>query len=130
MTSTVRNVFFILMFAIIGAILYFIFFGTTNTVTSETYEVQGGWKGVLGVASDSIEVSIARYYYNYCFLPTVNVNNATDTLLGFNSRDVKYSSEVESLGFNTTKTNTVPTKGIASFHSEVSGWTQSDVNYE
>ena len=65
--NTVRNVFFLIMAVVIAAILYFIFFGATNTVSSETYEVQGGWKGLIGVASDSIEISVSRYYYNYCF---------------------------------------------------------------
>ena len=118
------------MAVVIAAILYFIFFGATNTVSSETYEVQGGWKGLIGVASDSIEISVSRYYYNYCFLPTLTMNDSTDSLLGYDKRDVNYSSEIESEGFTTSITSTSSTKGLASYSSSYSGWSKSKVNYD
>lgn len=129
MHSTVGKVFLLLMCVIVAAILYFLFFGTVSKVTSETYEIQGGWKGVVGVASDGVETSIARYYYNYCYLPTIQGNDGTDALVGFNARVPKYSSETESRGFSTTATKTTLGYSLGTFSSSISGYTGSEINY-
>lgn len=129
MHSTVGKVFFLLMGVIIGAILYFLFFGTVSDVKSETYEVKGGWKGVIGIASDSVETSIARYYYNYCYLPTIQGNDGTDALIGFTARVPKYSSETESKGFSTTVTKSTLGYSLGTFTSSMSGYNGSKVNY-
>lgn len=85
MSNLIKNVFFTLMAVIIAVILYFIFFGTTTRVDSTTYEIQDNWKGALFYAAENVETSISRYYYMYCFLPTVQLNDRTDELLGYNS---------------------------------------------
>ena len=85
MSKMVRGVFFTLMAVIIAAILYFILFGTAKKVESETYEVAGGWRGALFYASETVESSISRYYYMYCYLPSIQLNDRIDELLGFNS---------------------------------------------
>ena len=129
MHSVVGKAFLVLMGAIIGAIFYFIFFGTVADVKSETYEIDGGWKGVIGVASDSIETSVARYYYNYCYLPTIQGNDGTDAMIGFNARIPNYSSEVESRGFSTTATKSTLGYSLGTFSSSMSGYSGIEVNY-
>lgn len=130
MHKLVGNVFFLLMGVIAAVILYFVFFGSANDVDSETYEVKGGWKGVIGVASDGIETSIARYYYNYCYLPTIQGNDGTDALLGFTARVPNYSSEIETLGFKTTATNTTVSYSLGTFSSSRSGYTKTELYYD
>lgn len=129
MHSTVGKVFILLMLVIAAAILYFIFFGTVDDVKSETYEAKGGYKGVIGVASDTIETSIARYYYNYCFLPTIQGNDGTDAIIGFNSRKPNYSSEIENLGFSATGSKNSSSSNLGTFSSSISGYTGSKSNY-
>ena len=85
MSKLIRNVFFTLMAVIIAAILYFILFGTEQRVESKTYTVEGNWRGALFYASETVETSISRYYYMYCFLPSIQLNDRTDYLVGFNS---------------------------------------------
>lgn len=123
MHETVGKVFLLLMLVIAAAILYFLFFGTVSNVTSETYEISGGWKGVIGVASENIETSIARYYYNYCYLPTIQSNDKTDELLGYTSRTPTYSSEAEVSGVFTTSSS-------GTYSSCIHGCNGSKVNYD
>lgn len=85
MSKLVKDVFFTLMAVILAAILYFILFGTAQKVESETYEVEGNWRGALFYASETVESSISRYYYMYCFLPSIQLNDRTDELIGFKS---------------------------------------------
>lgn len=56
--------------AILMALLYAFFFGS------------GDWEGALFYASRQMEYPIAKYYYTYCYLPEVHMEDGTDKALG------------------------------------------------
>lgn len=70
MSSMVKNVFLTLMGSIVAVMLYGMFFGV------------GEWNGALFYASKVVESSISRYYYEYCYLPNMHMNDSIDESLG------------------------------------------------
>lgn len=70
MTSMVKNVFLMLMGAVVAVTLYFIFFG------------QGTWEGLLWFATRQFEVPCALHYYEYCYLPNIRQSDGVDEALG------------------------------------------------
>lgn len=54
----------------VALMLYFAFFGIKD------------WRGVLFYASEVVESSISRYYYEYCYLPNIHMNDSIDESLG------------------------------------------------
>lgn len=79
----VKDVFFGLMCAIIAFMLYYALFGSTK-LNGTAVENQDSWKGALFYASEQMEYPVAKYYYSYCFLPSVHVDDGVDEQLGFN----------------------------------------------
>lgn len=91
MSKIVKNAFFFLMAAVVMAILYFILFGWGyNTYMGADgfvadNNMQTGmirYRGALYVAAETVESSIARYYYEYCFLPNVHATDGLVNALG------------------------------------------------
>lgn len=132
MTSTIKNVFFILMFAVIGAILYLIFFGWNTKVTDTTYEtVQNSYIGVLGHMSVAVEGSISSYYNEYVFVPTVKTSNALAVkYLGLTDK-VDSINLATNFGVNTTSSTPVVSGDVkAVYTSYYNGYSNSSANYE
>ena len=88
MNKMVKDVFLVLMGVIVALILYYIFFGATNWTgnkineigsgTQATYRTDGQWMGLISYMSASVELSLSRYYYDYCYIPSVHSNDAID----------------------------------------------------
>lgn len=132
MTSTIKNVFFLIMFAVIAAIMYLIFFGWNTKVTDTTYETDGNsYIGVLGHMSVAIEDSISSYYNEYVFLPTVKTSNSLAvTYLGVSdtSDTVDLSS---TFGLYTTSSSPAVNGNVkAVYTSFYNGATDNKLNYE
>lgn len=132
MTSTIKNVFFLIMFAVIAAIMYLIFFGWNTKVTDTTYETnQNSYIGVLGHMSVAIEGSISSYYNEYVFLPTTKTSNSLAvTYLGVtdDSDNVDLSS---TFGLYTTSSSPAVSGNVkAVYTSFYNGTTNNKANYE
>lgn len=69
-SKVLRMAFFSVMCAVLMSTLYFVFFG------------QGSWEGALFYATRQTEIPISKYYYTYCYLPNVHMNDAIDEALG------------------------------------------------
>ena len=92
MDKYVKNVFLVLLYATIAFLFYFIFFGNfslrgdSRDGRVNNYTVKAGdssqWRGVLFIASENVEISIADYYYKYCYLPSVLDDIYVDEALG------------------------------------------------
>lgn len=132
MTSTVKNVFLLIMFAVIGAILYLIFFGWNTKVTDTTYEtVQNSYIGVLGYMSVAVESSISQYYNDYVFIPTAKTGNALAVkYLGLTDK-VDSINLATNFGVNTTSSTPVVSGDVkAVYTSYYNGYSNSSANYE
>lgn len=75
MDKLVKNVFLMLLGSTVAMILYFVFFG----VDLAPY---GQWEGLLMFSSRAIETPIAKYYYDYCYLPNIHYSDSVDRALG------------------------------------------------
>ena len=111
--NMVKNVFLALMGAIVAIILYLIMFGwgngdyrflstggTSSDVNSSVgaYVNKSQFDGVVFIAARNIEGSIARYYYEYCYLPNAHVNDGYDMALGYISgNDISYQKTPSNL---------------------------------
>lgn len=102
MNSLVKNVFLALLGVIVALVLYYICFGATNWTgntidkigsgTQTTYTTDGTWMGLVSYMCASVELSISRYYYEYCYLPSVHSNDAIDLDLVRGDNSDGYSS--------------------------------------
>lgn len=69
--------------AVLMAILYFILFGgKAIDFQGKTYSAGSDWEGALFYASRQIEHPISKYYYSYCYLPSVHMEDSVDISLG------------------------------------------------
>lgn len=135
MENYVREVFFILMASVVAVILIFIFWGNDSDIvlleTSDSEISIPAYKGVLGNASDVVEESIAKYYYEYCFKPAVGVNDGTDTQLGYSSKTPDYTCKIDTDGLSATSTRTsTSTYKVATYSASYTGYTQTEENYK
>lgn len=80
-----------LMGAVVATVLYFILFGTTNlngdTVlktsnASHALTFVSEWKGALWYMANAVEQPVSRYYYYYCFAPSIHSTDYLDVSLG------------------------------------------------
>lgn len=104
----VHSVFMILLCAILMSTLYMVFFGTKN------------WEGVLFYSSRQMEYPISKYYYSYCYLPNVHMEDAIDESLG-GSLHSNYSNLMNTeadLSLDDSDNSTFGT----SYHHYSSGW--------
>lgn len=74
MHKLVKNVFLMLLGCVVALILYFVFFGVNLTP-------YGNWEGLIYYSARAIETPISRYYYEYCYLPSMHSNDAIDKAL-------------------------------------------------
>lgn len=78
MSSTVRNVFYLVGTIVVALLLYALFFTSDNNA--------------LKTISNSLQKSLAGYYYNHCYEPAVNQYAISDSEFG-----VKEDSKVYNL---------------------------------
>lgn len=108
MSKLTKGVFFTLMCAILMAVLYMVFFGV------------GAWEGALFYASRQIEHPISKYYYAYCYLPNVHMEDGVDVALGATLvKDTSQIMKTESDLTSDTSDNSVFTTG---YYHYSSGW--------
>ena len=89
MNKLVKTVFLVIMGVTVAMILYLVLFGTrslngddlSNTKTGNIQQSEE-WEGVLWYMGKAMETPIARYYYEYCFLPNIHQNDYVDEALG------------------------------------------------
>lgn len=136
--NMVKNVFLALMGAIVAIILYLIMFGwgndanrfLSNKDTNKTnINKEAGaqvdsskFEGVIFLAAHNIEGSIARYYYEYCYLPNAHVNDGYDMALGYiSAKDISYQTTPSDLSARETtivvNDKTRGTKGAITLNS-------------
>lgn len=75
-SKLLRGVFFTLMCAILMSTLYTIFFKVPIKVGDIKVN------GVLQYSALSMEYPISKYYYTYCYLPNVHMEDSIDVSLG------------------------------------------------
>lgn len=131
MASTVKNVFFLIMFVVIAAILYLAFFGWNTKVTDTTYETSNSNIGVLGFMSVAVEGSISSYYNEYVFLPAAKTGNSLSVrYLGITD----YSDNInlsDTFGLYTTSSSPVVSSDVKAVYTTFyCGTTNTKVNYE
>lgn len=80
MEKFVKNIFLTMMGVVVAMLLYFAFFGFH--LSGDSYYSGNEWEGALWYAGRAIETPLSRFYYEYCYLPTVNRDNAVDSALG------------------------------------------------
>lgn len=102
MHNVIKNVFLVIMGVTAAMILYLVFFGTysfsgTSLVGTKTgnIEQQTSWKGVLWYAAEAMETPIARYYYEYCYLPNIHSNDYLDEALGGTYNTDYYNGDLQ-----------------------------------
>lgn len=132
MASTVKNVFFLIMFVVIAAILYLAFFGWNTKVTDTTYETPSNSSiGVLGFMSVAVEGSISSYYNEYVFLPAAKTGNSLSVrYLGITdcSDSINLS---DTFGLYTTSSSPVVSGDVKAVYTTFyCGTTNTKVNYE
>ena len=98
MPKLVKEVFFVLMFATIGLVVYILFMGTFTPngtaitqaqlstgnamgITNVSSEGHYGWEGLISYVSRHIELPIARFYYDNCYLPTAHNTTYLDSVI-------------------------------------------------
>lgn len=84
MDSFVKNLFLTLMGALVALFLFWLFFGVKQTDT--------WWKGALWIATESVEVGISKYYYEYCYLPTIHSSDGVDKSINGKFRGDTYNT--------------------------------------
>lgn len=78
-----KGVFAVIGCAVLMAILYFILFGgKAIDFKGTTYSAGSDWEGALFYASRQIEHPISKYYYSYCYLPNIHMEDSIDEALG------------------------------------------------
>lgn len=79
------------MGAVVATLLYLIFFGTTDLAGNSSMQVNNGshvmkftseWKGVLFYMAEAVQTPTAKYYYDYCFNPSIHSTDYLDLSLG------------------------------------------------
>lgn len=108
-SKVLRGVFFTLACAIIMSVLYMAFFGF------------GTWEGALFFASRKVEYPISKYYYSYCYLPNVHMEDSIDLSLG-GSLDNSYTSMMGTESDLSTDTSDNSHFSSSSFHHYSTGW--------
>lgn len=87
MNKMIKNFFLLVLVVTIATLLYFIFFGWTtpqNISLNGQVKAEGQWKGLIYYEAEAVERSIARYYYEYCYLPVMHRDDEVDSYLGLN----------------------------------------------
>lgn len=83
LNKVLKGVFAVIGCAVLMAILYFILFGgKAIDFQGKTYSAGSDWEGVLFYASRQIEHPISKYYYSYCYLPSIHMEDSVDSSLG------------------------------------------------
>lgn len=102
MAGMVKNVFLVLMGAVLAFTLYVLFFGAesfdgSTLGASEGVNVIGEWKGILWYAAGAIEEPISLYYYKYCLVPAVHKDDGVDEALGMTVNRSYYNTQVDAV---------------------------------
>ena len=113
-TNLVKNVFLVLMCAIIMGLLYQVFFEVP--IESDGVKVEG----VLQYSAMKMEYPISKYYYSYCYLPYAHMEDDIDMSLGL---DLKSSisnnlNKIESDLSSSSSDNVI----LSGYCSYTTGW--------
>lgn len=93
MHSLVKNVFLTLAGVMAALAFYVLFFGT-QSFEGDTIELPDAigydntsianttWKGVLWYVAEYMEKPVAKYYYDYCYVPNIHQSDYVDEALG------------------------------------------------
>lgn len=89
MNGLVKNAFLVIMGVTVAMLLYFALFGTVDLdgnslVGNKTGNIEqtSYWRGALWYAAEAMENPISRYYYEYCYLPSIHKDDYVDEALG------------------------------------------------
>lgn len=89
MIRMVKDVFLVIIGVTVAMILYLVLFGTydldgNSLVGTKTGNIEQTkeWQGVIWYMARSIETPISRYYFEYCYIPSVHQNDYVDEVLG------------------------------------------------
>ena len=89
MNNLVKNAFLVIMGVTVAMLLYLALFGTYDLNGNSLVGTKTGnitqlseWKGALWFAAEAMENPISRYYYEYCYLPSLHKNDYVDEALG------------------------------------------------
>lgn len=80
-SKVLRGVFFTLACALAMFLLYYALFGSRN-LSGGAIAGEAEWEGALFYASRQIEHPISKYYYSYCYLPNIHMEDDIDESLG------------------------------------------------
>lgn len=80
-SKVLRGIFFTLACALAMFLLYYALFGSTN-LSGGAIAGTNEWEGALFYASRQIEHPISKYYYSYCYLPNIHMEDDIDASLG------------------------------------------------
>ena len=118
-SKLLRGVFFTLMCAIIMTTLYTIFFKVPIKIGDIKVN------GALQYACYYMEYPISKYYYTYCFLPNVHMEDSIDDSLGADidcdSSDSSFRKTEADLSSDDSD-NSVFGERSSSYHHYSTGW--------
>ena len=81
----VKAVFLTIMGSTVALFLYWIIFGQSLGNYSPFFVSDPNtekWEGVLFYAAEAVETPISRYYYDYCYTPSIMEYSYMDSYLG------------------------------------------------
>ena len=120
MHKIVKDAFLIIMMAFLAWTLYIVFFGNETNWQGQTMEggiwSAGGnqWEGVLYYAAREIENPIAKYYFDYCYIPSAHNTDYLDIELGAR---VYGKSSVSAITYNDYKSSSLASIDYISYPS-------------
>ena len=84
MVNLTKNVFLMILGTVIAMILYFLFFGTPAGNINGVIQWQE-FRGMIYYTARLAETPIAKYYYEYSYIPNSHANDYIDDALGGHS---------------------------------------------
>lgn len=112
MNNLVKNVFLVWIGVVVAMLLYMALFGTYDLDGNSIVGTKTGnitqtseWKGALWYAAETIEHPISKYYFDYCYLPTLHETDYVDlALTSITDNTTDLSSDLFTVGnYQTTK---------------------------
>lgn len=125
MNQFVKTVFLTIMGVVAAMLLYLFLFGNRNLDGDNLYMGTANyhWKGALWYAAEQLETPIAKYYYEYCFLPNIHSNDYVDEALDGSKSSTYYKNgNLQLTETNLSGNNDLYTFGSSSIPHYSTGW--------
>lgn len=130
MNNLVKNAFLVIMGVTVAMLLYLALFGTYDLNGNSLVGTKTGnitqlseWKGALWFAAEAMENPISRYYYEYCYLPSLHKNDYVDEALGGSKTYSTMQRTTTDLSSTPTDdTYNFTTGGSSVFQTYSTGW--------